>query len=466
MQFALARVTNFTVAFFTVAFTTSIRLSTNMHKIALVSEHASPLASPGSIDSGGQNVYVAHVARQLAQMGYLVDVFTRRDDAHQEQVVQWQPNVRVIHVPAGPAQYIPKEKLISFMDEFGHFMIRFAKRQKIPYDVVHANFFMSGMAARQVKKALGIPYVMTFHALGRVRRLCQGQADTFPVSRLAIEENLMHDANRIIAECPQDRQDMEQLYGAASERIEIVPCGFDPEELWPVTAIARQHLGLDPHEFIVLQLGRMVPRKGIDTAIQSIALLRERFGIRARLLVVGGNAERIDISNTPELARLMALTKALDIEKQVVFTGQKSRSQLRYYYSAANAFVTTPWYEPFGITPVEAMACGTPVIGAAVGGIKSTVVDGQTGYLVPPKDPEAVARRLASLHNRPAQARRLGEQGMHRAYQLYTWSNVAAQIAAVYEAALDVTHSELSQSYLPANRNEYRPNFSELEWTN
>ncbi|OGB23744.1 MAG: glycosyl transferase family 1 [Burkholderiales bacterium RIFCSPLOWO2_02_FULL_57_36] len=436
-----------------------------MRKIALVSEHASPLASPGSIDSGGQNVYVAHVAKQLAQSGYLVDVFTRRDDSLQDQVVQWQPNIRVIHVPAGPAQYIPKEQLLSYMDDFGRFMIRFAKREKIPYDMVHANFFMSAMAARQVKQVLGIPYVVTFHALGRVRRLCQGQADTFPVARLTIEEDLMRDADRIIAECPQDRRDMEQLYGAASERIEIVPCGFDPEELWPVPAIARQQLGLDPHEFIVLQLGRMVPRKGIDTAIESIGVLRERFGIRARLLVVGGNAEHIDIANTPELGRLAALARTLGLERQVVFTGQKSRSQLRYYYSAANAFVTTPWYEPFGITPVEAMACGTPVIGAAVGGIKSTVVDGKTGYLVPPKDPDAVARRLASLHNQPRQAKRLGEQGMRRAYQLYTWRNVAAQIAAIYEAALDSAPSEFLQPCLPVNSLNNRPNFSELEWT-
>lgn len=436
-----------------------------MRKIALVSEHASPLASPGSIDSGGQNVYVAHVAKQLAQLGYLVDVFTRRDDSLQEQVVQWLPNIRVIHVPAGPAHYIPKEQLLGYMVEFGRFMIRFAKREKIPYDIVHANFFMSGMAAQQVKQALGIPYVVTFHALGRVRRLCQGQADTFPVARLAMEEDLMRDADRVIAECPQDRRDMEQLYGAPSERIEIVPCGFDPEELWPVPAIARQQIGLDPNEFVVLQLGRMVPRKGIDTAIESIAVLRERFGINARLLVVGGNAEQIDVRNTPELGRLAALTRSLGLERQVIFTGQKLRSQLRYYYSAANAFVTTPWYEPFGITPVEAMACGTPVIGAAVGGIKSTVVDGQTGYLVPPKDPEAVARKLASLHNQPDQAERLGEQGMQRAYQHYTWRNVAAQIASVYEAALDTAPSEILQSFLPVNRPENRPNFSELEWT-
>jgi D-inositol-3-phosphate glycosyltransferase len=436
-----------------------------MRKIALVSEHASPLASPGSIDSGGQNVYVAHVAKQLAQLGYLVDVFTRRDDSQQDQVVQWQPNIRVIHVPAGPAHYVPKEQLLSFMGEFSRFMIRFTKRQKKPYDIVHANFFMSGMAAREVKRVLGIPYVMTFHALGRVRRLCQGQADAFPDQRLAIEEMLMHDADRVIAECPQDLQDMEQLYGASADRIDIVPCGFDPDELWPVPTIARHQLGLDPREFLVLQLGRMVPRKGIDTVIESIALLRDQFGISARLLVVGGNAPKVDAENTPEFARLTALTEKLKLGNRVVFAGQRARSDLRYYYSAANAFVTTPWYEPFGITPVEAMACGTPVIGAAVGGIKHTVVDGETGYLVPPKDAQAVASRLAMLHDQPQHARRLGQQGLQRAYQYYTWRNVAKQIAAVYEAALDTAPSDMLSSYLPVGRNENRPNFSELEWT-
>jgi D-inositol-3-phosphate glycosyltransferase len=296
---------------------------------------------------------------------------------------------------------------------------------------------------------LGIPYVMTFHALGRIRRLCQGQADGFPASRLAIEENLMHDADRIIAECPQDRQDMELLYDAPDDRIDIVPCGFDPHELWRISRLARPQLGLEPHEFIVLQLGRMVPRKGVDNVIRSIALLRDRYGIAARLLVVGGNAEQIDTDHSPELARLRALAGELGLAQQVMFTGQKPRSELRYYYSAADVFVTTPWYEPFGITPVEAMACGLPVIGAAVGGIKNTVVDGKTGYLVPPDDPHALAQRLAVFHDQPRLARRFGKAGMQRAYQYYTWRSVAVQVAAIYEAVADRAPSNVIRSYLP-----------------
>jgi glycosyltransferase involved in cell wall biosynthesis len=440
-----------------------------MRKIALVSEHASPLASPGSIDSGGQNVYVAQVARHLAHMGYLVDVFTRCDSSVQRRVVDWLPNVRVIHVPAGPARYIPKEAMLPCMEQFGRFMAGFARKQKIPYDLVHANFFMSGMVAQHLRRTLGLPFVMTFHALGRVRRLCQGQADGFPAERFAIEESLMQEADRIIAECPQDRQDMEQLYGAPAERIDVVPCGFDPEELWPEQA-ARAHLGLDPKEFVVLQLGRMVPRKGVDNVIRSIAVLRERFGIRARLLVVGGNAEQIDAANTPELARLMALAAELDLERQVQFIGQRPRSELRYYYSAANAFVTTPWYEPFGITPVEAMACGTPVIGAAVGGIKSTVIDGKTGYLVPPNDPGAVAERLALLHGRPRHARQLGDEGMRRAFQCFTWRSVAREIAASYEMALEQRHAAVDAQIddaqiTPSPVRNGTNNLSEIEWT-
>ncbi|HVK95717.1 MAG TPA: glycosyltransferase family 1 protein [Noviherbaspirillum sp.] len=408
-----------------------------MRKIALISEHASPLALIGSVDSGGQNVYVGQLAKQLARLGYLVDIFTRRDAETLEQVVEWLPGVRVVHVPAGPAHFIPKESMLPFMEEFGRFVIRFARRQKNPYDLAHANFFMSGMVAQQLRRILGIPFVMTFHALGRVRRLNQREADAFPDIRFAIEEKLMHDADRIIAECPQDQRDMEQHYGAPSERISVVPCGFDPEEFWPVTLDARQQLGVGQDEFIVLQLGRMVPRKGVDNVVRAVAILQHQYQVPVRLLVVGGNAEQPDPVATPELGRLMALASELGVEQAVTFTGQRQRGQLRYYYSAANAFVTTPWYEPFGITPVEAMACGTPVVGTAVGGIKTTVLDGETGYLVPPNDPNTLAEKLAWLYRNPHIAQRMGWAGMRRAYQHFTWRNVANNVAAVYESVLE-----------------------------
>ncbi|MDQ1834695.1 glycosyltransferase [Massilia scottii] len=404
-----------------------------VRRIAIVSEHASPLAAPGSVDSGGQNVYVAHLARELALAGYLVDIFTRRDAIGQKQLVHWRNNIRVVHVPAGPAHYIPKERMLPYIDTFARFVARFARRQEALYDVTHANFFMSGMVAQHLKEVLGIPFVITFHALGQVRLRAQGAADAFPPSRLQIENSLMHHADRIIAECPQDRQDMEQFYDAPGKRIDIAPCGFDPHELWPVPMrLARQKLGLTQGKFLVLQLGRVVPRKGIDTVIHALALLRRQHGIDAELLVVGGDAAASPYHDTPELARLRALALQLGVGAQVRFTGRKERAELRYWYSAANVFVTTPWYEPFGITPVEAMACARPVIGAAVGGIKHTVLDAASGFLVPPRDARAVADKLALLQRDPALAAGMGDEGMRRAFQHYTWRHVARKAAAIY----------------------------------
>ncbi|MFK3736506.1 glycosyltransferase [Massilia sp. TN1-12] len=439
-------------------------------RVALISDHASPLAAPGSIDCGGQNVYVAQLARELALAGCAVDVFTRRDAPRQKQVVAWHDDVRIVHVPAGPARHVPKESLLSCMPAFARFVVRFARQQRQPYDIVHANFFMSGIVARQLKEALGIPFVITFHALGQVRRLAQGAADAFPLERAGIEAGLMRSADRIIAECQQDRLDMETLYGTDPGRIAIVPCGFDPEELWPTDAAqARALLGLEPDRFTVLQLGRIVPRKGVDTVIEATALLRRRHGIDARLLVVGGDAPgaaatattataataaataggaadelaRGPVRDGPELARLRALAAALDIAGHVHFAGQRARSQLRHWYGAADAFATTPWYEPFGITPVEAMACARPVIGAEVGGIKSTVVDGSTGFLVPPRDPQALAERLLRLQRDPRLARAMGAVGLRRAWRNYTWRTVARQLMAVYAAVLADTRAPI-----------------------
>lgn len=402
-------------------------------RVALISEHASPLAAPGSVDCGGQNVYVAQLARALAADGHLVDIFTRRDAPVRRKLLQWRENIRVIQVPAGPAHFVPKERLLPYMDSFARFVGRYARRQPLPYHVVHANFFMSGLVAAHLKHTLGIPFVITFHALGEVRRLAQGAADAFPPARLRIEHSLMRSADCIIAECPQDRLDMVRLYGAPASRIQVAPCGFDPDEMWPVEMpVARRALGLPAAKFLLLQLGRMVPRKGIDTVIESLAVLRACHGIDAELVVVGGDIAGPAARDAGELRRLRALATRLGIADQVRFTGQKGRAELRHYYSAANVFVTTPWYEPFGITPVEAMACARPVIGARVGGIKHTVVDGETGYLVPARDPQAVAACLARLHANPAMAQAMGNQGLRRAYQHYTWRTVARQTAAIY----------------------------------
>ncbi|MGY6271349.1 glycosyltransferase family 4 protein [Achromobacter denitrificans] len=405
-----------------------------MKKIALISEHASPLAVAGSVDSGGQNVYVAHVARELARSGVQVDVFTRKDNPALQPEHAWMRGVRVIHVPAGPDVYLPKERLLAHMDEFAAYLSRYVGGQSQGYDVIHANFFMSAMASLPVSQRYGIPLAVTFHALGKVRRQHQQEADLFPDCRFEIEEDIIRRADRIIAECPQDRRDLIGLYGADPRRIDIVPCGYDSAEMAPQpSASARAALGWDDSVFTLLQLGRMVPRKGVDNVIRALARLRHGYGVDARLCVVGGNADDADESATPEIGRLRAIAEEEDVARWVEFTGRRHRDQLAMYYSASDVFVTTPWYEPFGITPVEAMACGRPVVGSDTGGIRSTVVHGKTGFLVPPRDPDSLARRLAELAADSALRARMGEAGRMRARRLYTWKRVGEDLRSIYQ---------------------------------
>jgi glycosyltransferase involved in cell wall biosynthesis len=402
-----------------------------IRRIALISEHASPIASLGSVDSGGQNVYVAQIAKHLARRGVQVDVFTRRDDPCQSEVRQLTSGVRVIHINAGPPRYVPKEELLPHMEQFADSMLQWTAPQR-DYDLVHANFWMSGWVGAQYKHVRNVPLVITFHALGRVRLLHQGSADRFPPERIEIERRLMKQADRIIAECPQDRIDQTTLYDADPEKIRVVPCGFDESEFWPIEKrSARREIGFPQDEPLIVQIGRMVPRKGVDNAIRGFARL-VRQGVMARMAVVGGESDDPDPAATPEIGRLGEIAREEGVADRVVFTGRRSRERLRYYYSAADMLVTTPWYEPFGITPLEAMACGTPVLGSRVGGIQYSVRDGETGFLVPPNDPDALAAQMARLYREPGLLERMSRQSIDWVKQHFTWHKVTAQLARVY----------------------------------
>lgn len=407
--------------------------------IAIISEHASPVGVIGGIDAGGQNIYVAQLAKNLSLMGHKVEVFTRKEDESAPVIQEMKEGYRLINVPAGPAKKIPKEEILPLMEEFSDFMLDYISSRERKFDVIHSNFFMSGMVASEIKKVTGIPYVITFHALGRVRKIHQGDKDSFPVEREKIEERIVHDADRIIAECPQDYDDLVNLYHASEEKLEIIPCGFDDEEMYPVEReVARSILGLPQEEKVILHLGRMVPRKGADNVIHGFSRYLKHTKDRARLLIVGGESATPDPIKTPELGRLMNIAHEAGVGSGVHFLGSRSREVLRIYYSAADVFITTPWYEPFGITPVESMACGTPVIGSNVGGIKYTVIDGETGFLVPPNDPESLRDKLSLLLNDSALMHKMRSNSKARAREHFSWENIVQKIAeTISEVVMD-----------------------------
>lgn len=402
-------------------------------KIAFISEHASPLATLGGVDSGGQNVYVAELAKHVALLDYEVDIFTRCDDKTQPPVVEWLPGIRVVHVKAGPQEIIPKEVLLQYMPEFTQSMLRFIESEKIRYDLVHANFWMSALVAINLKEELQLPFVVTFHALGHVRRIHQKEQDKFPPERTAIEERAVQLADQVIAECPQDREDLIFLYGADPDKITIIPCGFSPQEFSPVNrAEARRKIGVSQDEHIVLQLGRMVPRKGVDNVIRSLAGIGDTRA-PVRLLIVGGESDHPDPACCPEIGRLQQVAAQHGVSDAVLFAGRKNRALLKYYYSAADIFITTPWYEPFGITPLESMACGTPVIGSNVGGIKYSIADGKTGFLVPPNNAAALADRITCLLGNPELLQTMRDNCINRVNALFTWTKVANAVTCLYK---------------------------------
>jgi len=410
-----------------------------MLKIALISCHASPLAVPGGLDCSGINLYVAQLGRELGALGCQVDIFTRRHRLEQPHVQYWQPNVRVIHVPAGHPGH-PGHAHVSaahdhaqppagaqFLDQFARAMVAFARRQRGGYHIVHAHDAAAGMVARQVRCALGIPYVLTLHtATGAAETASAAHAPALPALPPA---PLLADADRLVALFPQQRQAWQSLCGPGHDRIDVVPCGFDPALLWPVRLRARTALGLGTDAFVVLQVAPIVPGHGLDAAMACLAQLAVQHGVAARLLVVGAAAPAA-ADGPGELARMQALARQLDVA--VTFAGPQPAAALRHWYSAADVYLATPRKHGFGLAALEAMACATPVAGMAVGGIASTVVDGQTGYLVPAHDAAALADRLAQLHACPALARRFGVQGWRRAHRHYTWRSVARRLAAIY----------------------------------
>jgi D-inositol-3-phosphate glycosyltransferase len=392
-------------------------------RIALISEHASPLAALGGIDAGGENIHVTHVARCLVKLGHSVDVFTRRDDAQQPAVVQAGPCLRVLHIPAGPAEFVPHQKMPRYMPEFTDFCEHLCAAGP-DYDAVHASCFTSARVALQLKRRLGLPLVITVDALDAAASEAQQQV-------------LVNEADAIIAECPQILADLERLYDADAARMTLVPRGFDPAEFAPMDrGDARRELGLDPSSFIVLQLADLVPREGIENVVRAMARLPRR--VSSRLLVVRGDPDPPDEHMTPEVGRLRGIAKQIGVDDIVRFAGCTSHNRLRMYYAACNVFVSTPWCDPPSSTALlEAMACGAPVVASAVGSLQDCVVDGLTGYLVPPNDPQALAEHLLYLQAHPALAHAFGTAGIRRAHALFTWDRVTAQLLATYQELPD-----------------------------
>ncbi|HKG03997.1 MAG TPA: glycosyltransferase [Conexibacter sp.] len=388
-------------------------------KVAMVSEHASPLAVLGGVDAGGQNVHVAALAAEMGRQGAHVVVHTRRDDPHLPQRVPLAPGVFVDHVPAGPPASIPKDELLPHMDAFAADLA--AQWREDRPDVVHAHFWMSGHAALMAARQLGIPVVHTFHALGVVKRRYQGEMDTSPPERIAIEREILRRADHVVATCSDEIFELVRM-GGARGRLTPIPCGVDLGLFTPDGRRARRRPGLRR----IVCVGRLVARKGVGNAISALAALPDVE------LVVAGGPPRAQLDRDPEARRLRALAEETGVADRVELRGRMGRADVAALLRSADAAVCVPWYEPFGIVPLEAMACGAPVVASAVGGMIDSVVDGVTGVHVPPRDPDRLAEALASLLSDSERLAAYGRAGVERARRRYGWPRIAAATLDVY----------------------------------
>jgi len=388
-------------------------------KIAFVSEHASPLAVLGGVDAGGQNVHVAALADVLARQGNEVIVYTRRDDPGLPRRVPFSSGVVVDHIDAGPAEVIDKDRLLPYMGQFSRQLSQRWKRWRP--DVVHAHFWMSGKASLDAAMPLGIPVVQTFHALGVEKRRVQGSKDTSPPARLEEERRVVQDATHIVATATAEVFELLRM-GADSSKITVIPCGVDLSLFSPLGPSEARN----GNAHRIVSVSRLVERKGVGELIAALPEVPD-----AELIVAGGPACP-RLWDDAEAVRLRDIARALGVEARVQFRGRIDRASVPRLLRSADVVACYPWYEPFGIVPLEAMACGVPVVVAQVGGLIDSVVDGVTGVHVPPLAPRLLAETLRELLADRRRRLSLGLAGVARTSERYGWPRVASDTFAVY----------------------------------
>lgn len=398
-----------------------------IQRIAVLSVHTSPLASLGGDKTGGMNVYIRDMSRELARRGIQVDIFTRRQspDAPQIQLDQVE-GVRVIHVQAGPARAISVNDVNLYLAEFVENVLDFQETQALRYDLIHAHYWLSGIVAEELRAVWNIPFVQMFHTLGHMKnQIARDERERAPQQRIDGELQVVRNADRLIAATPAEKQQLIELYSADETKINVIPPGVDLSRFQPINrTLARDFLALPRTTRQILFTGRIEALKGIDVLLEAVAWLQRLYPEvmhDVQVTLIGGDptATRRD----PEMARLQDLRNELGLGDVVHFIGAKEQSVLPFYYAAADMVVMPSHYESFGLVALEAMAMGTPVIASNVGGLAHLVRDARTGFLVPRNEPRALARAIKTLLCAEDLRQRFGKQATLHAHT-YEWSHI------------------------------------------
>ena len=398
------------------------------YAIAMLSIHTSPLDNPGRTkDAGGMNVYIRELTRELATHNVQVDIFTRRTQETTPTIIQLHPNVRVIHIDAGPIATIHKNELCLYTPTFARRIEEFRRREGMRYDAIHSHYWLSGVAAMRLACYWSVPHITMFHTLGRLKQLAN-PTEVEPPLRLEMEQRLIHQADRIIAATADERAHMMRYCGATQHQIDVIPCGVDLRLFEPYDKqLARHKIGLQSTQPVLLFAGRLDPFKGPDQLLRAAALMQED----AQIVIVGGN-----LVDDKDLQQLQSLARELQIEQRVHFMGARTREEMPLFYSAADVTVVPSYHETFGLAAVESLACGTPVVATRAGGLMTVVRHGETGFLVP-RCPGFFAERLDMLLRDDHLRERLSAAA-RPSVQQFAWQHVARQVEAIYDELISV----------------------------
>ena len=395
-------------------------------RIAMISYHTCPMASLEGKETGGMNVYVLELSRALARRGHHVDVYTRSHEKNDATITSPERNLRVMHLPAGPQTQLPKKTLAKYIPDFVRVFESFVKKQGITYNIVHAHYYLSGLAAY----AADLPFIMQFHTLGLMKNLvARDTLERESARRIRTEFMLMKRASVIVAASGSDRAYMEYLYDAPEGKITVVSPGIDTELFHPMEKnTARAHIHADPTHKIVLFVGRIEPLKGIDTLVYAIKILTKQHpGETICLWIVGGDTSEESARWPKTLRELAKLQKTLSLDTSVRFVGRQTQAELPYYYNAADVVVMPSHYESFGLSALEAIGCNVPVITTNVAGISSLISDEYTSLITSVNNPLLLASQIQKVL--------MSKSAVNQTkivISKHTWSNVADRMLAVY----------------------------------
>lgn len=402
--------------------------------IALISVHGDPAIEIGKEEAGGQNVYVRNVGEALARIGWHVDMFTRKASPDDRTIVEHQPRCRTIRLKAGPEEFVPRDRIFGYTDEFLDNLLRFQETEGIPYSLVHTNYWISSWVGMEWKKRTSIPQLHTYHSLGAIKYKSVEAIPMIANTRLEIEKAVLETAERIIATSPQEKEHLRSLVSTKGN-IDIIPCGTDIHRFGSMNrSEARELLGLKPEDKIVFYIGRFDKRKGIETIVRGVARSLLRGNPHLKLIIGGGS--RPGQSDGIERERIEGIVAELGMTDFTTFPGRISDELLPAYYTAADVCVVPSHYEPFGLVAIEAMACGTPVVASDVGGLQFTVVPEETGLLTPPKDEVAFGQGIDRILTNPEWRNKLGEAGRRIVESKFSWDGVAYQLSDLYMALI------------------------------